>query len=163
MKIMIFTEGTILMHKNASGLTREEIVKQVQDEESSVHDYSFYIPVGNAVNKIKLWQDQGAEILYLTSRKRQEEIKEISGVLKKYDFPEGKLLSRKDEQEYKDVAEETVPDIFIEDDCESIGGINEMTYTHISSDLKGKIKSIPVKEFGGIDYLPDSVKDLKTL
>lgn len=163
MKILIFTEGTILMHKNASGLKREEIVKQVQDKKSSVHDYGSYIPVGNAVHKIKSWRNQGAEILYLTSRKTAKEINEISEVLRKYNFPEGQLLNRKDNQGYKDVAEEIMPDILIEDDCESIGGTDEMTYTHIRSDLKERIKSIPIKEFGGIDYLPDIIEDLKTL
>ena len=144
MKILIFTEGTILMHKNAAGLNREEIVKQVENKEKSVHDYASYIPIGNAVAKTKSWQNQGTEIIYLTSRKSQKEIDEISEVLKQYNFPEGLLLNRKGNQEYKDIAEQIMPDILVEDDCESIGGTNEMTYTHIRSDLKSKIKSVPI-------------------
>jgi hypothetical protein len=31
MKILVFTEGTIIMHKNASGLSRKQIVKQVAE------------------------------------------------------------------------------------------------------------------------------------
>lgn len=46
------------------------------------------------------------------------------------------------------------------DDCESIGGEPEMTYPHIRADLKPKIKSIVVKEFQGIDHLPDSIEEL---
>jgi len=58
------------------------------------------------------------------------------------------------------VAERVMPDILIEDDCESIGGESEMTYPHIREDLKQKIKSIVVKEFQGIDHLPDSLTAL---
>ncbi len=48
----------------------------------------------------------------------------------------------------------------IEDDCESIGGEKEMTYPGIKSELKTRIKSIVVKEFGGIDHLPGDVSAL---
>ena len=53
-----------------------------------------------------------------------------------------------------------MPDILIEDDCKSIGGEIEMTYPHINPQKKGKIKSIVVKEFSGIDNLPDSIETL---
>ncbi len=36
----------------------------------------------------------------------------------------------------------------------------EMTYPHIKPALKTRIKSIPVKEFGGINHLPDTISDL---
>lgn len=160
MKILIFTEGTILMHKNAKNYSRDEIVRQVKNKEKSVHEYASYIPIGNAVKKLKIWKNQGAEIIYLTSRTKAREIQDIQNVLNQYDFPKGKLLYRKSNQEYKDVAEKIIPDILIEDDCKSIGGIKEMTITHIKPDIKRKIKSIPVKEFGGIDYLPDSINKL---
>lgn len=59
------------------------------------------------------------------------------------------------------MAERLLPDIIVEDDCESIGGKEEMTYSHIRQDLKVKIKSVVVKEFEGIDHLPDKISDLK--
>ena len=160
MKILIFTEGTIIMHKNAVGHTREEIVEQVKNNENSVKDCASYIPIGNAADKLSGWKNQGAEILYLSSRKTLEEIENIGQVLKKYNFPNGKLLFRQNNEEYKDVAERIVPDILIEDDCESIGGIDEMTITHVNSQIKTKMKSISVKEFGGIDFLPDKISAL---
>lgn len=160
MKILIFTEGTIIMHKNAAGHTREEIVKQVKDNENSVKNYALYIPINNAVDKISDWKNQGAEILYLTSRKNLEEIKDIKKVLKEYNFPEGKLLFRQNNEEYKNIVEKNIPDILIEDDCESIGGVDEMTITHVNPKIKTKIKSIPIKEFGGIDFLPDKISAL---
>ncbi|MFH1564527.1 MAG: hypothetical protein ABIC82_01620 [bacterium] len=70
------------------------------------------------------------------------------------------LLYRKDNETYKNIPEKVMPDILIEDDCESIGGANNMTITFLNSEIKKKIKSIVVKEFQGIDYLPDDVRDL---
>ena len=161
MKILIFTEGTILMHKMALGRPREKIVGQVKSKLKGVKNYVSYIPIGNAVSKIQTWQNQGAEICYLTSRRTPNEIEAIRNVLKNYNFPKGKLFYRKKNEQYKDVAEKLRPAILIEDDCESIGGEKEMTYPHIQIKLKQKIKLIPVKEFGGIDHLPDSIEDLK--
>ena len=148
------------MHKNAAGHTREEIVKQVEDNEKSVHDYAEYIPVGNAVKKLEIWKNQSAEILYLSSRRKINEIDDIKKVLKRYNFPDGQFLFRQNNEEHKDVAERIAPDILIEDDCESIGGINEMTITHINTEIKDIIKSIPIKEFGGIDLLPNKISVL---
>lgn len=50
-----------------------------------------------------------------------------------------------------------MPDVLIEDDCESIGGEKEMVYPHIKPELRTKIKSIVVEEFEGIDHLPDEI------
>ena len=160
MKILIFLHGTTIMHKSAVGHTREEIVKQVVKEDKSVHDYVSYVPVGNAVKKLKIWKKQGAEILYLSSHETIEDIEKDKFVLKKYDFPDGHVLFRQNGEQYKDVAEKIMPDILIEDDCESIGGKDEMTITHVKPELKKKIKSIVVKEFSGIDHLPDKISAL---
>ena len=48
----------------------------------------------------------------------------------------------------------------IEDDCESIGGEIEMTYPYIKPELKNKIKSVVIKEFSGIDNLPNNIQEL---
>lgn len=160
MKILIFTEGTILMHKNAVGHARSTIVRQVMEQESSVKNYAEYVPVGNAVDKIQKWQEQSGEIVYLTSRRTDKEINDIRVVLKKYNFPAGVLEFRQEGEEYKNVAERVMPDILIEDDCESIGGEKEMTYPHIAQRVKEKIKSVVVKEFEGIDHLPDDFSSL---
>lgn len=160
MKIIIFTEGTILMHKNAVGHDRSTIVRQVIEQEPSVKNYAEYVPVGNAVEKIRKWQERGGEIIYLTSRRTDNEINDIRTVLKKYNFPAGTLEFRKNDEEYKNVAERVMPDILIEDDCESIGGEKEMTYPHITKEKKEKIKSVVVKEFEGIDHLPDDFSSL---
>ena len=158
MRILVFTEGTLIMSKNSRGKTREEILKQIRDKKDpSLYEWKTHIPIGNAVRKLQTWKNQGVEILCLTSRTKSTEIEDIKKVLKKHKFPEGQLLFRREGEEYKDVAERVMPDIIIEDDCESIGGKNEMTYTHIKPELKKRIKSIVVKEFGGIDHLPDNI------
>lgn len=183
MKILIFTEGTIIMHGLAKNVSREERVKQsreagIQREESNIayesnsfppkapsgspYDLESYIPVDNAVWKITQWKNQGAEIIYLTSRRIQSEIETIKSILNKYHFPQYQnLYFRQRGEEYKDVAGRLLPDIIIEDDCESIGGEKEMTYPHIKEELKTKIKSIVIKEFEGIDYLPNDIRLLK--
>lgn len=164
MKILVFTEGTIIMHPSAKGLSREERVKQSQTRERSVHDYRNYIPNDNAVEKLLSWKSQGVDIYYLTSRTTPGEIEDIKSVLEKFNFPDSQnLLYRNKGEEYKDVAERLMPDILVEDDCESIGGEVEMTYPHIKEDLKPKIKPIVVKEFGGIDHLPNDISKLMTI
>lgn len=183
MTILIFTEGTVLMHGSAKGKTREEIVQQskefgIQMEEKSltfqdtasyetdpggIHDYQGYIPTHNAVEKIKKWKEQGATIFYLSSRRVKGEIEAIRNVLQQYGFPDFQnLLYRQQDEDYKDVAEILMPDILIEDNCESIGGEREMMYTHMSADAKARVHSVIVVEFSGIDYLPDNLGQLKT-
>lgn len=149
------------MHKNATGRSREEIVNQVRAKEPSVKKYTTYIPIGGAVNKLKVWKSQGAEITYLTSRKDEPEVNGIREVLSRFGFPDGKLLFRKGNEAYKDVAERALPDVLIEDDCESIGGEEEMVATHIAPEMREKIKSVIIKEFEGVDHLPDDINNLK--
>ena len=157
---MVFTEGTALMFQSGANLSREERVKKSKVQEKSVYDFANYVPTGQAVEKISQWKKQGAEIYYLTSRTEKTEIDQIQKVLTTYHFPDSQnLLFRREGEEYKDVAERVMPDILIEDNCESIGA-DEITYPHIREDLKTKIKSILVKEFQGIDYLPDDLAAL---
>jgi hypothetical protein len=158
MKIMVFTEGTILTHSNWLGLAREEIIRRVENGERP--DYAGTIPIGNATEKIQTWSDAGAEIVYLTSRRSLDEVEQAREVLQRYGFPSGQLFYRMEGEEYKDAAERALPDILIEDDCESIGGEIEMTYPHMQPEMKSKIISIVVQEFGGIDHLPESLSEL---
>ena len=181
MKILVFTEGTIIMHGNAKGVSRDEAVRQsklagIQQEErtlsydmkslkesdlGSPYDFTSYIPVGHAAEKLMHWRKQGAIILYLTSRRIKKEVEAIRTILKKYSYPDANnLYFRHQGEDYKDVAERLIPDVIVEDDCESIGGEIEMTYPHIRADLKAKIKPIIVKEFEGINHLPDNPKEL---
>jgi len=160
MKILIFLHGTVIMHKSADGKTREERVMQVLNSDPSVHDYISYIPVGNAVEKLKSWQSQGVEILYLSSHETAEDVGKDKSVLEKYSFPKGQVFYRQNEESYKNIAEKIIPDILIEDGYESIGGEKEMIITFVKPEIKPKIKSVVVKEFSGIDDLPNNLEDL---
>jgi hypothetical protein len=161
MKIMVFLHGTIIMHKNAIGQTREERVKQVLDRrDGSLTDFASYVPVHNAAKKLQTWQEQGAEIFYLSSHRRAEDVEIDKAILGNHDFPDSQVFFRQSGEQYNDIAERVLPDILVEDDCESIGGEKEMTFPHIKPEQKAKIKSIVVKEFGGIDHLPDDITEL---
>ena len=165
MRILVFTEGTLLIGKNVAQLTRQERIRVVQEEIARQEagepiDFRAEVPAGQAVEKLNTWKGQGAEIMYLTSRTRPDEIEDIRYVLSKYSFPEGELLYRQEGEAYKDVAERVLPDVLVEDDCESIGGEDEMTYPHVRPELKTRIKSVVVPEAGGIDHLPDDIATL---
>lgn len=71
------------------------------------------------------------------------------------------VFSRATGQSYRDLAETVLPDVLIEDDCESIGGEPEMTIPQVRPAYKQHITSIVVKEFEGIDHHPDTLAALK--
>ncbi len=160
-RILVFLHGTSIMHRNALGLSREEIIQQiVEGIDDSIIDFISYIPIGNVVEKLTTWQKQGAQISYLSSHMSLEEVKKDEIVLKRYKFPKGPIFYRK-EKNWNLPIEEAKPDILIEDNCESIGGEYQMTYPNLDLKLKTKIHSIVIKEFGGIDQLPDDIEELK--
>lgn len=144
MKILVFLHGTVITHTGAA------------------YDCASHVPVGNAMEKLKNWQKQGAEILYLTSHETADaqNVEKDRAVLEKYGFPKGPIFYRQNGEAYKDVAERIDPDVLIEDDCENIGGEKEMTITFVKPGIKRRIKSIIVKEHGGIDHLPDDLDEL---
>ena len=77
-------------------------------------------------------------------------------------FPAGRVLARQPAESYGDVAGREAPDVLIEDDCESIGA-NEITYLQIPPDVRARVKSIVVPEFGGFDHLLDNPRALLTI
>ena len=160
MKILVFLHGTTIMHKTRTTCSRKKRVRQSMKREKAVLDYASYVPIGNAVEKLREWKRQGAGVLYLSSHKHANDVAKDKAVLGKYHFPSGRVFYRGKGETYAAIAERILPDVLIEDDCESIGGKKEMTSTHIKPMLKRKIKCIVVKEFGGIDRLPDNVSDL---
>jgi hypothetical protein len=161
-KILIFLHGTSIMHRNAKGLAREEAIRQVMEGDESLHDYASYVPIGNAAKKLRSWETQGATICYLSSHKNAEDVDRDKFVLNKYAFPDGQIFYRRNIEEYKDVVERIrpLPDVIVEDDCESIGGELEMVYPNLRPEIKDEIKSIVVKEFEGIDCVPDRISEL---
>jgi len=141
--IMIFAEGTILKPKSVLGQ----------------YDLKSYVPIGNCVEMISGWKEQGAEIVYCTSR-RKKDVREMADLLTHYGFPGTRVYYRNQKQQYKDVVEELKPTILIEDNCKSIGGIQQMCISSVDPEIKETIKSVSVDEFKGIDRLPRSYADL---
>jgi hypothetical protein len=160
MRIMVFLHGTALMQRSALGRPREERVRQVRQAEASVRDFASYVPVGGVAAKLRGWADQGAEIVYLSSHSNAQDVGTDEAVLAEHGFPAGPVFFRGGGEEYGDVVERVWPDVLIEDDCESIGGEPHMTYPHASPEVRLKVASIVVREFGGLDHLPDSLSEL---
>lgn len=150
------------MQRNTGRLTREEVIRQVREGDESVHDYASYIPVGKAAEKLQEWKKQGAELCYLSSHRNARDVEKDRFVLKRCAFPDGRIFYRRNREEYKDVVERIrpLPDVIVEDDCESIGGEVEMVYPNLRPESKKRINSIVVKEFGGIDCVPDGISEL---
>jgi hypothetical protein len=160
MRILVFLHGTTIMHRAALGHMREERVEQVKQRDPSVGDYATYVPVGEAVAKLARWQQQGAQIRYLSSHRKPEHVAMDTAVLERFGFPGGEVLFRHPGESYGDVARRAMPDVLIEDDCASIGGEVEMTYLQLRPDEQARITGIVVREFEGIDHLPDTPVEL---
>ena len=135
-KIMIFVEGTILKPKYNNILSRISMTT--------------YIPINNAIETLKKWQEEGYEVIYLTSLKGRRAMK-MAQHLDELGFTGSMVGYRQKNQDYATLIKEELPDILIEDNCSSIGGEENMCYNILSEDLKKEIKHIVVEEFQGID------------
>jgi hypothetical protein len=160
MKIMVFLHGTTIMHSSAVGRTRHERVRQVIEGDPLVYDFAAYVPVGQAVAKLQAWQEQGADVVYLSSRTGVRDIETDKTVLARHGFPLGEVFYRGPGEAYGDVVARVLPDLLVEDDCESIGGEIAMTYPQLPVEARAKIQSVVVQEFGGLDHLPDEIAAL---
>ncbi len=142
MRILVFTEGTIVDDRQRGGEWKM---------------------VGNAARKLRAWQKHGATIVYLSSKQKSETLDKVRRTLREGGAPEGKLLFRRDKEHYGEAAERASPDIIVEDDCKSIGGEAQMTYPKLRPASMARVKSVAVPEWGGIDHLPDDLKELYAL
>lgn len=145
-RLLIFTEGTILGPEHWWGWFNDK----------------GYAPIGQAVGKIKAWCQQGARVAYLTSRKKPADVAAIREILRRNQFPGVFLFYREGKERYADIAEQVKPDVLLEDDCRSIGGRWQMSITYVREDVKQNIHSVVIREFAGIDYLPDDLWGLLT-
>ena len=135
-KIMIFVEGTILKPKYNNILSRISMTT--------------YIPINNAIETLKKWQEEGYEVIYLTSLKGRRAMK-MAQHLDELVFTGSMVGYRQKNQDYATLIKEELPDILIEDNCLSVGGEQNMCYNLLNDELKKEIKHIVVEEFKGID------------
>jgi hypothetical protein len=161
MKILVFLHGTTIMHRSAYDQPREVRVRQVMEREASVRAYDTYIPIANAVTKVQTWNQQGAEIVYLSSHRLLEHVAQDQSVLQRFAFPLGPVEYRHAHETYGDVVERVMPDVLIEDDCESIGGERAMIAPHLPPHIQAHLRIWVVPEFAGIDTLPDALAALQ--
>ena len=75
--IMVFAEGTILKPKSLLAL----------------YNHKSYIPIGRAVAIVNAWQQQGANIIYCTSRRKNQAV-DMANILKAYGFCGCRLVAR---------------------------------------------------------------------
>lgn len=136
MKIMIFIEGTTFYTKPALFLFTK---------------YG-YKPIGNAVEIVNAWHDNGHDI-YLCSYVRRARYNFIKSIIDFYGMKYTEILCRSNGEQYSQIVERVRPDILIEDDCRSIGGQREWCITNVKEEFKSNIQSIIVPEFGGIDSI----------
>ena len=154
-RIAVFLHGTTIMHRGGVGRTRDERVAQVRRGETSVPEFRSYVPIGDAAAKVRRWVAAGAEVVYLSSHRRPEDVAADEAVLRRHGFPPAPVEYCAPGESYADVASRVSPDVIVEDDCESIGGTNEMTYPALPERAREGIASVVVREFEGIDHLPD--------
>lgn len=136
MRIMIFIEGTTFY-------TRPFLLLFTK------HGYK---PIGNAVKIVNEWHDKGYEI-YLCSYVRKVRYSFIKSVVDFYGIRYKELLCRAKGEKYSNIVERIKPDVLIEDDCKSIGGLKKCCITDVKEEIKIGIQSIIVLEFAGIDNI----------
>lgn len=137
------------------GDTREDSVRRSRERAAKGGPLGELIPIRQSAAKVTLWRNHGAEICYVTASRKAENVRRSEEALRRWSFPDGILLSRKNGESYADIAMSTKPDIIVEDDCESIGGAKEMIHTNLPESVKQSIASVVVREFEGVDSLPD--------
>jgi hypothetical protein len=161
-RVMVFLHGTTIMHAAGVDQRREVRVRQSKEHDPSVTDYSSYVPIGHAAEKLETWASRGAEIVYLSSHRDSLDVVADRVVLDRWAFPPGDILWRGESESYADVVARAAPDVLIEDDCESIGGREEIASAHLSPEVAKKVRSVVIREFEGIDHLPDDLRNLVT-
>src|SRR5439155_9729951 len=130
MRLLVFLHGTVLMHAGAVDVTRAEHVAQVRAQHPTVSGYAAYVPVGDAVAKLRRWHDAGAVVDYLSSHRNPDDVALDVLVLRTHGFPADRVFARRPGETYGDIAGREAPDVLIEDDCESIGA-SQITYPQI--------------------------------
>jgi hypothetical protein len=153
-RALVFLHGTAIMHSGAEGVAREERVRQVREREASVQRFDGYVPTPCAVERLRSWVGAGWEIAYLSSHRRPADVAADERVLQAHGFPAGPVLYRRPGQTYGDVAAPFVPDVVVEDDCESSGGEAETVFLQLPIDLRARVDSVVVPEFAGLCDLP---------
>jgi hypothetical protein len=159
-RLLVLLCGTTLMHSGAVGHTPDERVTQARaGTEPSLTDYAAYVPTEGATEKLLCWSDQGAEISYLSFHRDSASVAACADVVRASGFPPGAVLARTAGESYEDVVQRAAPDVLIEDDRMSTGSL-EIAYDQLGHELRDRVGSIIVPEFGGLAHLPANLNTL---
>ena len=118
-----------------------------------------FIPIGNCIDKIISWINQGFIISYATLKKNLENVEQIKYFIETNGFPGYYLRYRNKYVGFKDIIEGSLPEIIIYDDKKKVTWKNDISICKHDFN-NGKMKQIVVKENEGIDCLPNSIREL---
>jgi hypothetical protein len=153
-RVLVFLCGTALMHGGAAGLSRDERVVQARaGADPSLRDYGAYVPTEGAIEKLRGWSDQGAQITYFSYHREAADVAAAESVVLTCGFPSGSVLYRGEGESCGDVVERVAPDILIEGD-------RATAYDELEPARREQVVSIVVPEFGGLGHLPARVSSL---
>lgn len=117
MRVMIFIEGTTFYTRPLLFLF-------------SKHGYK---PIKNAVKTVNALYDKGHEI-YLCSYVRKNRCDFIKSIIDFFGMRYTEIVCRDKGEKYRKIVERLRPDILIDDDCKSIGGLKECCITDVEEE-----------------------------
>jgi hypothetical protein len=98
--------------------------------------------------------------VYLSSHRRADHLAADEQVVKRFGFPPGPVCGRRDGETYGELVSRLSPDLVVEDDCESIGGLDETIAAQLDQAARRSIPCLMLPEFGGFGHLPDDPAEL---
>jgi len=162
MKVGVLLHGTAIMHAAAAGVERGECVQQVRRRDPSVADFASYLPTPGTTDKLAAWARRGAILIYLSSHRRQNDIRADESVIRRHRFPPGPVHGRQEGEDYGPLVDRLGLDVLVEDDCESIGGAAQTCAAQLSPAGRQSVRCVVLPEFSGLAGLPDNPAELLT-
>ncbi len=163
MKVGVFLHGTAIMHAAAAGVERNERVQQVRRRDPSVRDFASYVPTPGTAEKLAAWERHGAILIYLSSHRRQDDIRADESVIRRHGFPAVPVHGRQEGEDYGPLVDRLGLDVLVEDDCESIGGAAQTCAAQMSPAGRQSVRCVVLPEFSGLADLPSNPAELLTL
>ena len=136
-------------------------VSRVRAGHPTIGDYAAYVPVDGAVAKLHRWQDAGAQIDYLSSHRNPDDVALDAFVLREHGFPMGRAVAARLARVMATWPGARRPTSSSKTTARALGA-DQITYPQIPPDVRARIKSIVVPEFGGLDHLPNRPQALLT-
>jgi hypothetical protein len=160
MKVGVFLHGTAIMHAAAVGMPRSECVAQVRRRDPSVRDFASYVPTPGTAEVLAAWERNGATLVYLSSHRREDDVRTDESVIRRHGFPVGPVHGRQAGEDYGSLVARLGLDVLVEDDCESIGGAAQTCAAQMNSEARRSARCVVLPEFSGLAGLPANPAEL---